>query len=500
MKATFDTQPKLGYSKPSTLPPLLFAIFSVIAWVTWTTYWDAGLYGDNVEQFVWVHSLEWGYFKHPPMPTWLLGVSIKLIGSHSWLTNALAAICFAVTGGLTWLIARRLFNENVANAAIVLWTLQQCFSVSAQIYNHNTVLVMFMAATVYTSLRAQSETKSMAWWFSTGVLSGCAMLSKYQAALPLLVLVVTLYAANKRSIRSLLSGFAMAVAGFIVVFSPHFYWAFVNKFPTLRYASAAIEAGDLMRRLSWVATFLVNQIRMLFPLLLALTLSFVIYKFRRPKVGPAAMESHQPEQASIWLWGLVSAPVLILLVASLMSGSQLRNHWGVQLFQFLSVLIAWRFRQLPALSLTFLIPAAIAIHGVGFVYYGFKQSAPNAVQSDRRADSAYPARAMAEAALTHWGLQTACPLKIVGGDFEAGLVSAYLKEFPSVYSGGVATPWVTPEQIRQQGILYVTDMNTNPPVEATAATRWYLSGGTASTGKYVQIAVRLPEKSCNALS
>ena len=27
---------------------------------------------DNIEQLTWVRSLEWGYYKHPPLPTWLL--------------------------------------------------------------------------------------------------------------------------------------------------------------------------------------------------------------------------------------------------------------------------------------------------------------------------------------------------------------------------------------------------------------------------------------------
>lgn len=57
MSFIFDTQPKVEFSKPAKFAPLLFAIVSVFAWVTWTTYWDPGLYGDNVEQFVWVHSL-----------------------------------------------------------------------------------------------------------------------------------------------------------------------------------------------------------------------------------------------------------------------------------------------------------------------------------------------------------------------------------------------------------------------------------------------------------
>lgn len=323
------------------------------------------------------------------------------------------------------------------------------------------------------------------------------MLSKYQAALPLFVLLVTLFLTNKQGIRSLLIGFALAGASFIVVFSPHFYWAFVNKFPTLRYASAAIEFGGLMQRLAWVATFFVNQIRMVLPLLLALALCFAIYKFRRPLVAPAAEESRQPEQASIWLWGLVSGPVLILLIASLMSGSQLRNHWGVQLFQFLPLWLAWRFRGSTALSLAVLIPVAIAIHAAGFAYIAIKQSDPAAVQSERRADSSYPAEAMAKAALAQWRLQTSCPLKIVGGDFEAGLVSAFLKDFPLVYSGAEATPWIKQEQIRQQGMLYVADMNSVLPADAVGSTRYFLNHGEPSSGKYVQFAVLKPAQSCN---
>lgn len=497
MKNTIDSQQKINISKHAKVVPYLFVILSVFIWVIWTTHWDAGLYGDNVEQFVWVHSLEWGYYKHPPMPTWLLAIAIQLIGSHSWLTNALAAICFAVTGCLTWLIARHLFNEKVANVAIVLWTLQQCFSLSAQIYNHNTVLIMFMAAVVYTSLRATSGSKPGGWWLGAGILAGCAMLSKYQAALPLIVLFVTLCITSKQSVRYLLGGFALAGLGFVTVFSPHLCWAFVNKFPTLRYASAALESGGLVQRLSWVATFFVNQIRMVLPLLLVLGLCFAICKFRRPLLEPKVEESRQLKQASTWLWGLIGAPILIVLIISLISGSQLRNHWGVQLFQFLPIWIAWHFRRSNALSLSCLIPVAIVIHAVGFAYYAIKQSNPHAVQSERRADSAYPARAMAQAALAHWRLQTSCPIKTVGGDFEAGLVSAFLKDFPLVYTSLEATPWIKQEQIRQHGMLYVADMNSTLPINAVAATRWYLNNGALSSGKYIQFGVLLPANPCN---
>jgi len=473
-------------------------------WVAWTTFWDAGLYGDNVEQFVWVHSMQWGYHKHPPMPTWLLGAAMQLVGPHSWLTNALAAICFAITGALTWLIARDLLGEKVANTALVLWTMQQCFSLSAQIYNHNTVLVMFMAAAVYASLCARKATgvQQFISWAVAGIFAGCAMLSKYQAALPLFSLLVVVCISLQLPRRTLFAGLAAASAGFAVVFTPHFYWAVSHDFPTLRYASAAIESGGMAQRAAWVATFFINQIRMILPLLMAVGLSMVICKNRQLPVTLNNLEPRPAHHVKVWLWGLVWAPVIILIVASLISGSQLRNHWGVQLFQFLPLWVAWQWRHSDVLKVSNLLPIALVVHTIGLGYYAIKQSDPNAAQAERRADSAYPARRMANAAHAHWKAQTNCPLKIIQGDFEAGLVSAFTPGFPMVYTGPVATPWVTPEQLAQHGALYVLESNTPVPADAKAGKKWLLAAGDvalparAEKGKYVQFAVRLPLAVC----
>ena len=163
---------------------LIVAVALVAIWVTWTSLWDSGLYGDSVEQFIWSHSLELGYYKHPPLPTWLLAAAIQLLGPAWWLANALAAIFLAATGVFTWLVARQLAGQTVANTTLVLWGLQQCFSVSAEIYNHNTVLVLWLSATTCCLIRALDSNSHWRWWAATGVLAACAMLSKYQAALP----------------------------------------------------------------------------------------------------------------------------------------------------------------------------------------------------------------------------------------------------------------------------------------------------------------------------
>ena len=483
----------------------LFGVLAVFAWISWTTAWDTGLYGDNVEQFVWSHSMELGYYKHPPLPTWLMGLAISVVGSHWWLTNALAAGCVAATGIFTWLVARRLCGERTANIAIVLWSLQQCFSVSAEIYNHNTVLVLCLSALTYTVLRALSTTSDTRWWLASGVLAASAMLAKYQAALPLVALVVAIFMTAGTRRTYLLGRLALVLLVFLICFGPHLYWGISNRFPSLRYASEVLESGGMARRASWVLTFAVNQARMVLPLLLAVMLAALMVRFSRSKQAPASARTAQPSYTatrwsdrdiSIWIWCLVWGPVAALIMVSVLSGSALRNHWGVQLFQFLAIWMAWRWRHSTFLNLRTLVVAAMLVHAAGFVYYAVKQSDANAVLADRRADSSYPGQRMSDAAIAHWKRFSHCPLRIVAGDFEAGLVSAYAKESPTVFTAPIATPWVKESDIARDGALYVFDSNTALPATVAQPIRWSLRPNAQLGEKYVQFAVRLPASPC----
>lgn len=491
----------------SYLVVFLFGVLAVFAWVGWTSAWDTGLYGDNVEQFVWSHSMELGYYKHPPLPTWLMGLALSIVGSHWWLTNALAAACVAATGVFTWLTARELCGERTANIAITLWGLQQCFSVSAEIYNHNTVLVLCMSALTYTVLRALSSVPDMRWWLASGILAACAMLAKYQAALPLLALVAAILLTARTRRIYLLWRLALVLLVFFVFFGPHLYWGIANRFPSLRYASEVLESGGLARRASWVITFAVNQIRMVLPLLLAIMLAALVARFNRRVTVNAVVRTSMTStpagrwserEVSIWIGCLVWGPVAALILVSLLSGSALRNHWGVQLFQFLSIWIAWRWRYSAILNLRNLVFAAVLVHAAGFLYYAIKQSDKTAALADRRADSAYPGRRMSDAAVAHWKRFSNCPLRIVAGDFEAGLVSAYAKGSPVVFTAPVATPWVGESDIQRYGALYVSDKNTNLPANVMETIKWSLSGGAQPAEKYVQFGVRLPASPCPA--
>jgi hypothetical protein len=478
------------------------AVLCVFVWVFWTSFWDKGLYGDNVEQFIWSHSLEWGYHKHPPLPTWLLAAAISLAGPAWWLTNALAAICVAATGVFTWLIARRLASQSVADTTAVLWGLQQCFSISAEIYNHNTVLVLCLAATTYCLIRGLEPTPQTAWhwWAATGALAACAMLSKYQAGLVIASLGIAALIISKRRGTAIVLPVTLAFCIFAAMLLPHLYWGYTNQFPSLRYASEIVESGGFFKRLFWQLTFAANQIRMNLPLIGALLLSCLAAAIWRQKQGttveidsPVAIN---PTYLNIWLWALLWGPIVAVLALSFTTGSPLRNHWGVQLFQFLPLWIATFWHHQQFLQLKNLIPATVLVHCLGLTYYALKQNDPEEVLATRRADSAYPAQKLSTAALSHWKSATNCPLKIVVGDFEAGLVSVFAKDFPVVSTSPIATPWVTDTALGTSGALYVLDSNTTLPANALLKTNWTIATGKNGTQKYVQFAVRLPAESC----
>lgn len=489
--------------EPKDFPvAFLFTVAAVVAWVAWTSFLDTGLYGDNVEQFVWSHSMELGYYKHPPLPTWLMGLALSVLGPHWWLTNALAAACVAATGLFTWLTARQLCGERTANIAIILWGLQQCFSVSAEIYNHNTLLVLCLSALTYSVLRGLSSANDMRWWLASGALAACAMLSKYQAALPLLALVTAIFLTGTARRTYLLWRLAVVILVFFVCFGPHLYWGITNRFPSLRYASEVIESGGLARRASWVLTFAVNQIRMILPLLLTLAL---LLRFQRADIGGPSSPAQQLQlparrwsdaQVSIWMACLVWGPVIALVLVSLVSGGALRNHWGVQLFQFLSLWIAWRWRDSPIWNFRSLLTVAVLVHAAGFTYYAVKQSDPRAVLAERRADSSYPGQRMSDAAVAHWKRFSNCPLRIVVGDFEAGLVSAYAKDFPVVFTTSIATPWIGQADIARYGALYIFHQNAALPDNVTQGVNWPLIISASQGEKHVQFAIRLPAVAC----
>ena len=477
----------------------------VVWWALWAVAFNVGQFGDNVEQFNWAQSLQWGYHKHPPLPTWILGSTIALFGPSPYWAYALATLCLLGTAVFTWLIGRELLGERAAGAALVLWGLHLCFSQRVQLYNHNTVLVLCMAATVWFALRASAaQPGAWRWWLATGVAAGAAMLSKYQAVVPLGGLLLALVWTGRLRAPAQRAGFALAVAALLAVFAPHAVWVVQHDFVTLRYASDSVESLGFVKRLGVLVSFFANQVRIVFPALAAMGICWALARYADRRAGPApAVAADAPaglrEPFGPWSVGLIWATVAVLVVMAMAGGVSLRNHWGVQTFQFFCLWLAYRWDRRKPIDLNRLIRVALLVQGVSLAMYAAEHRDPHGLLTKRRIDTMYPAQRIADAAAAHWHAQTSCALKYVSGDvFIAGLASVYSVEHPKVYDSPVATPWVAPAALAQDGVLYVVDEDDVLPagLETPEVFTLVLDESGHRLPKTIRFAMRAPQRAC----
>jgi 4-amino-4-deoxy-L-arabinose transferase-like glycosyltransferase len=490
---------------------LLVSMAVVVCWALWAVAFNAGQFGDNIEQFNWAQSLQWGYYKHPPLPTWMLGATIALFGPSPYWTYLLATLCLLGTAVFTWLIGRRLLGERVASAAIVLWGLHLYFSQRVQLYNHNTVLVLWMSATVWFALRARDG--GIGWWLAMGAAGGAAILSKYQALVPLAGLAIALASTGQLHGTRQRVGFGLALATLAAIVAPHVVWLVQHDFAPLHYASEAVASAGFGRRLGFLVSFFANQVRLFFPALVVMGLCWALARYvdeplPAAESRAAAHPAGEPrDDFRIWSVGLIWWTVAVLIVMALAGSVSLRNHWGMQTFQFLCLWLAWRWDRRKPIELRRLIAVALLVHGVSLALYAAEHRNPESLLSKRRIDTMYPAQRIADAAFAHWSARTTCPLVYVGGDeFLAGMASVYAPERPVgasparplVYNSPAATPWIAPEALARSGILYIVDEDETLPegLEPEAFNLMLDEGAVHRLSKTIRIAMRPPAQPC----
>ena len=69
---------------------MLLLLFGAV-WLAHLSYTSLSPPTDNIEQLTWVGALEGGYYKHPPLPTWLFWVPVQLFGVTAWTSYVVGA-------------------------------------------------------------------------------------------------------------------------------------------------------------------------------------------------------------------------------------------------------------------------------------------------------------------------------------------------------------------------------------------------------------------------
>src|SRR5882724_5215382 len=160
-----------GWARPALLA-LLIATAVLYLWDLSASGWGNDFYAAAAQAgsqswkawlFASLHSGNAITVDKPPAALWVMGLSVRLFGLHSWAMLAPQALMGVASVGVLYATVRRWFGP----AAGLLFRFD----------NPDALLTLLMTAGAYTTVRAL-EKASLKWLVGTGVLLGFAFLTK----------------------------------------------------------------------------------------------------------------------------------------------------------------------------------------------------------------------------------------------------------------------------------------------------------------------------------
>jgi dolichol-phosphate mannosyltransferase len=164
-----------------------------------------------------------GYLDHPPMVAWLIGLGTTLFGDTEFGVRLGTFLCWFITAGFSFALARDLFGKGIALITVMLTAVLPFFFLFGFFATPDAPLTACWAGALLFLERALSGGRARAWW-GAGICLGLGMLSKYTIALlvPATLAFLLLDRPSRRWLRRPEPYLAAMLAG--LLFSPVILW------------------------------------------------------------------------------------------------------------------------------------------------------------------------------------------------------------------------------------------------------------------------------------
>lgn len=431
---------------------LLSSIVFTLTWVLLPLAVNTTLNRDTIQIVYW--GLEWqaGFFKHPPLISWLSEAAVRVFGASDAVIYGLGAAVMLASFACVHRLARRYLGRMEAALAVVTLPVLGYYSYIVPHFNHNTLLNLPWAAAIWFAYLAIEERRAWA-WPALGVTLGLGILSKYTILiLPLLLLVhVATTPAHRRILLSPLAWLAVALC--LAVAGPHIHWVATHDLGPLRYLSSGAGISD--------ETFIERHL--LNPLSAILIMAGMCGSLLLAMVGGLGLPRRQQRRLDSrdrFLVTMTLGPAAVVVALSAVSGGGMRVEWASSFFLTLPLLLlrlfyppspAWRINRLLAWTSGLMVAMATTYV---LIFTGIIE------QMDEGKWSRFPARPLAAAAADGWNQVCGTPVPVVIADAWLGGTSSFrLPERPRVYSEADPrmAPWLSDADIRASGAIILWD-------------------------------------------
>lgn len=428
---------------------LLIAIY-LLLWTILPTFFSSSVPFDVSEGINWGSEWRWGYYKHPPFSSWILYSFYKIFGHIG--PYLLSQLYVLLTLFLVYQLGKKIWSPAIALLGSALTLTIIYYTYPSLEFNHNVAQFPIWAGLYLAFYQALARNR-LSDWILLGVIGGLGMLTKYSVIFLLLPMALYLLLPKQWPVLKQPQPW-VAAAIMLSIFVPHLYWLMMNDWLPLSYANGrshdvADSVNSVTRHFSWLS-FTFAQLIAHVPLL-------VILVFNRKRLLTLNVYKQTLPVGASLLWYLWVAPIIVLIILSLVFGVGLRDMWGMPMWA-LSGLLAASFIA-PAMQTLTVIKLRNAL-GVWLilvtvlmsVYVGFGDKIrhkPSRMQ--------WPEQALATQAVDTWGGLSNCPMDSVSGDRWLSALIAINSGFPSQMISGPAShsPWMNTERLQKNGTLVI---------------------------------------------
>jgi len=402
----------------------LFYIFITIHLVLWTLVpllTNNNLPLDTIEHLAWASNLDWGFNKHPPAVAFFLKFFYQIFGPQDWAYYLLSQIFVVIAFVVVFKFAEELFkNKTLSLISVLLLESIYFYNFTTPEFNVNICQLPFWALCVYYSWKLfnkqQINIKDCFW---LGVYAAIGFLSKYLFIYLLITIdLLFFYAIFIKKYKKFDFKYLISLEVFIVLLTPHLIWLTNNDYITITYglARTGLESSSLLDHIILPLIFLGKQIGILIPFFIMS--SFLIKKFKFKK--------SLKDKKLLFLIFVNLAPIGLMFITSILTGSKIRTMWMTPFYLFFGVLIVYIFqtqinlKKLNKFILTFIIL---------FIFSPFAYAYISITKTEKRTD--YLGKQIAIKTQYAWSQDHKESITVVLGDeWHAGNLSYHLESRP----------------------------------------------------------------------
>ncbi|MDF1654371.1 MAG: glycosyltransferase family 39 protein [Coxiellaceae bacterium] len=400
-----------------------------------------GMYLDSSENIAWAMHLAWGNYKHPPLGAWLMRAALTVMPTALSAVVFLSAACVLTMYVYLYRLGRELMSPSRTLFAILMTSTLYYFNSRSLQFNQNVLMLPLWAAMGYYFYQSLQHNQAK-YWALLGVVTGLAVLAKYETAVLIIVCLAYLACHYKKAYTKYL--LLTAVIALLLV-APNFYWVVEHNYLPLHYMNAR---GDTANP-SWYALHVKAPLQyvgsqlplMIYPVLFAILIG---------------KKNQQLSASNKWFSrALGYGPFILVLIISVVVGMNIPTEWSFPFYIFTTLAAVNLFKlDINDRRLKWAIGVAIGLHVAIFSYYVLTMHTKRTVSALNK-----PAAAIAQAASDYW--QHAVPNKplqlVVGDDYFLGLIPAFEQAKPQAilnYSFE-DSPYLDPQRAAKEGAINI---------------------------------------------